>query len=124
MTSDPFVRRLLEAERDAVTGVIAFMSYNPSIGRVLQSGGVKKFTPVACRLARSVSGIRTQAEFDRLHTRFVRDIRRTFQTNQGKRPSYGQAAKPTNVPQQVFVDLARPPNSRIRRHLPPFPPLP
>jgi hypothetical protein len=40
MVPDSFVRRLLRAEPDAVARVMAFMSYNPTIDRVLEGGGL------------------------------------------------------------------------------------
>jgi hypothetical protein len=99
---------------------MAFMSYNPSIGRVLQGGGVKKFERVARHLVRGLSAVRSRRDFDSLHRRYVRHILTTFRTSRGRKPSYGQAAKPINVFLKVYLDWAGLPNSRVRRRLLPF----
>ena len=41
--SDNLIKVLLENEEKCIVEVMAFMSYNPSIGRDLEKGGVKKF---------------------------------------------------------------------------------
>lgn len=120
MTSDRFIRRLINSEPEAVTRVMAFMSYNPSIGRVLQGGGVKKFEPVARQLVCALGNVRTRAHFDRLHARCVRRILTTFRTSRDRKPSYGQAAKPINVFLKLYVDWASRPSPRIRRRVLPF----
>lgn len=120
MMPDRFVRTLLKSERDAVTRVMAFMSHNPSISRVLEGGGVKKFERVARRLVRALGAVRTQAGFDRLHAGCVSRILTTFRTSRGGKPSYGQAAKPINVFLKVYVDWASRPNGAIRRRILPF----
>lgn len=117
MRPDTFVRRLLKAEPQAVTRVMAFMSYNPAIGRVLQGGGVKKFERVATQLIRGLPRVRSQRDFDRLHSRFVRRILKTFRTSRGGRPSFGQAAKPINVFLKLYVDWASRPDPRTSQRV-------
>lgn len=41
------LEELSQKENDVITEVMAFMSYNPSIGRVLEKEGVKKFKNLA-----------------------------------------------------------------------------
>jgi hypothetical protein len=120
MNRDRFITRLAQAEPDAVVRVMAFMSYNPSIGRVLQGGGVKKFERVARRLVRGLSAVRSRRDFDCLHQRYVRQILTTFRTSRGRKPSYGQAAKPINVFLKVYLDWAGLPNPGVRRRVLPF----
>ncbi len=120
MSDDRFIRKLLRCEPSAVVRVMAFMSYNPSIGRVLQGGGVKKFEPLARRLVHGLTHVRNREDFDRLHARAVRTIVMKFQTSRGKKPSYGQAAKPINVFLKLYVDWAGRPSSTIRRRVLPF----
>jgi hypothetical protein len=120
MALDSFIRRLLRAEPDAVTPVMAFMSYNPAIGRVLEGGGVKKFARVAAPLVRGLPNVRSRRHFDRLHSRSVRRILRTFRTSRKRKLSYGQAAKPINVFLKVYVDWAARPSPQVWERLLPL----
>jgi hypothetical protein len=117
---DAFVKHLKEHEDYATTCMIAFMSYNPSIGRVLEPGGVAKFQEVALRLVRSLRNIRSRDDFDRMHRRYVRYIMKRFRTSEGKKLSYGQAQKPLNVFLKVYVDRSRKPSPSISRPLRPY----
>lgn len=120
MQADNFCKRLLKGERGAIVRVMAFMTYNPSIGRVLESGGVEKFSDIARRLVSEVEGVPTRAAFDRLHTRYVEAVVRTIRTSRGGTASYAQAAKPINVFLKVYVDWAAQLGRRVRAHLLPF----
>ena len=40
---DKYIQELLNSESNSIIEVMAFMSYNPSIGRVFETGGVKVF---------------------------------------------------------------------------------
>lgn len=44
---DKFIEELKKREEQSIIEVMAFMSYNPSIGRVLEKGGVKIFQEMA-----------------------------------------------------------------------------
>ena len=54
VTRDNLVKSLKANEGKAIVQTLAFMSYNPSIGRVLERDGVKKFQRLAERLARDL----------------------------------------------------------------------
>ena len=120
MSVDTLCRTLLECEADAVTRLMAFMSYNPSIGRVLEKDGVKKFETIALRLVGRLHAVQTQPQFDRLHARSVHAIVTKLRTSRGKKVSYGQAAKPINVFLKVYVDWAGSPGRAVRLRLLPF----
>jgi hypothetical protein len=44
---DKFIEGLKRREKQSIIEVMAFMSFNPSIGRVLEKGGVKVFQEMA-----------------------------------------------------------------------------
>src|SRR5436190_21332608 len=92
-----FISQLIASEDNSITSVIAFSTYNPSIGRVLEAGGVAKFQRIAGDLVSKLSSVKSLEDFDALHHRTVLKIIRTFKTSRGTRVSYGQAQKPLNV---------------------------
>lgn len=97
------------------------MTYNPSIGRVLASGGVEKFKGVAWRRVRDLGRIRDRKTFDRWHHRFVVETSRAIKfTARRRHISYGQAQKPVNVFLKVYVDWAGLPDRRTARRLAKF----
>ncbi|MGH7410438.1 MAG: hypothetical protein ACREJ6_05170, partial [Candidatus Methylomirabilis sp.] len=51
------IKKLLGQESEAVVRVMAFMSYNPSIGRVLQKGGVTIFQEMAVKKVQRLANI-------------------------------------------------------------------
>lgn len=105
-------------EKPAIDETMAMMSYNPSIGRVLSSGGVIKFKKIAIRKIRLLKNIKNKQQFDRFHKRFVLDIMDAIKkTSSGKKISYGHGQKPINVFLKVYVDWASYPNRRISRRL-------
>ena len=112
-----FLDDLKKQEMEALTKVIAFMSYNPSIGRVLEKGGVIKFQKLAVKLVSELNSVRDLASFDNLHHIYVRKMIKNFETAHGKRLSYGQGQKPINVFLKVYVDWAGKPNHKVRRNL-------
>lgn len=114
---DRFVRDLVQQEEAAITAVIAFMSYNPAIGQVLQEGGVAKFHRLATKLLADLRKGHGRASFDRLHETYTRRVIGTFETARGQTLSYGQAQKPINVFLKVYVDWAGRPTRAIRRQL-------
>ena len=117
---DKFVAELIAAETAMVTDVMAFMSYNPSIGRVLEEGGVSKFQKLIAKILPGLTAIQSGSEFDTFHSRCVSAVLRTFKTSRGGKPSYGQAQKPINVFFKVYVDWARKPDDPTRGRLLPF----
>jgi hypothetical protein len=117
---DRFVDKLRREERDSVTRVIAFMSYIPSIGRVLQKGGVKEFQKMMLRLVSRLPSVRDSNTFDTLHDEYVLKITEKLQTSRRGRPAYGQAQKPINVFLKVFVDWAGRPEEETRERLIPY----
>lgn len=117
---DDFISQLIAREGDSITSVIAFTTYNPSIGRVLEAGGVPKFQQIARDLVSELSSVQSFSDFDSLHHRTVLKIMRTFKTSRGKRVSYGQAQKPLNVFLKVYVDWAHRPSNQLRKQLLPM----
>ena len=111
--------RWLESNWDrARTEGIAMMTYNPSIGRVLASGGVQRFKEVARHSTRVLNRIRDQKSFDSYHRRFVIQILRAIpRTSKGRSLSYGQAQKPVNVFLKVYVDWANLPDKTTASRL-------
>ena len=117
---DEWIQDLLREEPAAVTRVMAFMSYNPSIGRVLEKGGVKKFQELMANMVPQLTEVRDRAQFDALHARCVEKIIADFKTSRGSAPTYGQAQKPVNVFFKVYVDWAGRPDQRTQARLVPF----
>jgi len=114
---DPFLLKLLNAETSSVTSVMAFMSYNPSIGRVLQKGGVKNFQAMMIQIIPKLAYVQTQEDFDSLHDKCVLKLLRDLKTSKGSTPSYGQIQKPVNVFFKVYVDWSSKPNEKTRKSL-------
>lgn len=105
-------------EKLAINETIAMMSYNPSIGRALSSGGVIKFKKIAIRKIRHLKNIKNKQQFDRFHDRFVLDIIKAIKkTSSGKKISYGLGQKPINVFLKVYIDWASYPNRQVSRRL-------
>jgi hypothetical protein len=117
---DKFIGQLIASEDDSITSVVAFSTYNPSIGRVLEAGGVKKFQAIARDLVRELPSVRTPDDFDALHDKVIAKIIRTFKTSKGSRVSYGQAQKGLNVFLKVYVDWAHRPSRKLRCRLLPM----
>jgi hypothetical protein len=115
-----FIKNLLRKEKDAIIGVIAFMSYNPTIGRVLEKDGVKKFTKIIIKMATKLCEIIDINDFDYFHNHYVNEIISTIRTSNNSILSYGQAQKPINVFFKVYTDWARKPNEEIRNKILPF----
>lgn len=104
----------LETNRGlAVVEGLAMSTYNPSIGRVLAAGGVKKFKAIAWRASHRLEGIGNQRAFDAFHQRMVlQTLRLIKRTSRRRRVSWGQAQKPVNVFLKVYVDWAKLPDAR------------
>jgi hypothetical protein len=120
---DRLIEKLLGAEPTKIIEVLAFMAYNPSIGRVLEKGGVKKFRKMAVRRITQVPTIQTREAFDFFHASWTDEVRRQIRTNSqqgGRRCSYGQAQKPINVFLKLYVDWAKRPDSGTANRLLPY----
>jgi len=65
---DTFINELKKKEKRMIIEVMAFMSYNPSIGRVLEKGGVKKFQEMALQKVYKLEYIKLIDEFDKFHS--------------------------------------------------------
>lgn len=113
--------KLHDKEEQAKISTLAFMSYNPSIGRVLEKKGVKKFEKIAWGEFSDIRTIESLNQFDDFHSKFVNEVITEIRTNRGELASYGQAQKPVNVFLKVLVDWANLPDrgiaNRIRRFL-------
>jgi hypothetical protein len=66
---DNFIKKLKEEEEKAIVGGMALMAYNPSIGRVLEKRGVKKFQKMALKRTHNLKNISARAAFDKFHNR-------------------------------------------------------
>ena len=109
---------LRSKEEQAKICTLAMMSYNASIARVLEKGGVKKFKEIAWRNYKEIIKIqRTKEQFDNFHSRFVEEIINKIRTNKGNRLVYGQAQKPVNVVLKVLVDWANLPDKDTAEQL-------
>lgn len=101
---------LKEKEPEAILSGFAMMSYNPSIGRVLEKGGVDKFIKIMTESISRLENISNQTDFDAFHDSVVEIIKDTLKTNRNAPISYGQAQKPLNVFLKVFIDWANLPS--------------
>ena len=115
-----YFKRLRKEEKKSIIKVMAFMSYNPSIGRVLEKGGVKDFQNMAVRYSEKLSSIKAKEEFDRLHRKWIYEIIRKIKTNRGTKCSFGQAQKPINVFLKLYVYWANLPTRKCARKIRPF----
>jgi len=120
MLTDKFIQNLLKNEDNSVTSVMAFMSYNPSIGRVLEKGGVKKFQKLILEMINKLPSVNNCSDFDDLHKEYLQKIIAEIKTNSNSQVSIGQAQKPINVFYKVYIDWARKPDENTRNKLLPF----
>lgn len=119
---DKYIEDLKSREDNFIIEVLAFMSYNPSIGRVLEKGGVIKFKDMALNYVKDLNNILSKEDFDRFHNSWVQKIIDTIQTN-GKNPkicSYGQAQKAVNVFLKLYCDWSSKPDCKTAKGLRPF----
>jgi hypothetical protein len=107
-------------EPEAVTRTMAMMAYNPSIGRVLEAGGVAKFADLVVEMLPKFYGLVTREHFDTIHAQTCEKILASFKTNKGENLSYGQAQKPWNVFLKVYVDWAKRPDPELAAKLAPL----
>lgn len=117
---DEFIEKLKKKEKQSIIEVMAFMSYNPSIGRVLEKGGVKVFQAMAVKKVSKLKKINTEEEFDAFHKRWMFEFGNNIKTNKNIKCSYGQAQKAINVFLKLFVDWANLPNKNTAKKILPF----
>ena len=109
---------LKKNEQAAIEESIAMMSYNPSIGRALKSGGVTEFQKIAIKKIKALKNITSQIEFDRFHERFVKAVMSKIKkTSKGNKISYGHGQKAVNVFLKVYIDWASYPNKHVADRL-------
>jgi len=117
---DKDIEELKRREGQSITEVMAFMSYNPSIGRVLKKRGVKVFQDMAIKKVGAFKKIKTIKGFDKFHKNWVSEFIKKIKTNQNRKCSYGQAQKAINVFLKLFVDWARLPDKKTAKEILPF----
>ena len=117
---DKYIEELKRRERQSIIEVMAFMSYNPSIGRVLKKRGVKVFQDMAIKKVRALKKIKTKKGFDKFHKNWVSEFIKKIKTNKNRKCSYGQAQKAINVFLKLFVDWARLPDKKTAKEILPF----
>ena len=117
---DKFIEKLKKREKQSIIEVMAFMSYNPSIGRVLKKGGVKVFQEMAIQEVSKLEEINTMEDFDTFHKKWMSKFIDKIKTNKGLECSYGQAQKAINVFLKLFVDWANLPDENTAKKMLPF----
>ena len=111
------IKKLKQEEASSVVSVLAMMSYIPSIGSVLEKGGVDKFEKIMLEEIRKLEKISSQDKFDSFHDSVIELIMKRIKTNKGEDMSYGQAQKPINVFFKVYIDWANKPTLKKSNHL-------
>lgn len=119
------IKFLKEREKLAIIEGLAMMTYNPSIGRVFEGGGIGKFSEIIVERSKRLKEISSHRAFNDFHESTVKAIINKIGLSGMKKsndsPSYGQAQKPLNVFLKVYVDWARLPTpskaERIRKYL-------
>lgn len=110
-----------QKESQCIVEGLSMMAYNPSIGRVLEKGGVNKFVKIMVGNINRLNFIEDQDNFDVFHDEMVAAIMSSIKTNRNQDMSYGQAQKPLNVFLKVYVDWSNRPQteiaSRVKRFL-------
>ena len=119
---DKFIEELKKREKQSIIEVMAFMSYNPSIGRVLKKGGVKVFQEMVIQKVSKLEEISTMEDFDTFHKKWVSEFIDKIKTNKtlNIECSYGQAQKAINVFLKLFVDWANLPDENTAKKILPF----
>ncbi len=117
---DQFIEELKKREKQSIIEVMAFMSYNPSIGRVLKKGGVKVFQVMTIQKVNKLEDINTMEDFDTFHKKWMSEFINKIKTNKNIECSYGQAQKAINVFLKLFVDWANLPDDNTAKKILPF----
>jgi hypothetical protein len=113
------VQLLIAREPEAIIRTLAMMAYNPAIGRVLEEGGVAKFSDCMAEEIPQLYVTVIQDGFDEWHAHVCARILKEFKTAKGEKVSYGQAQKPLNVFLKVYVDWAKLPTRELAERLTP-----
>jgi len=111
------INELKQNEENAILETFAMMVYIPSIGRVLEKGGIDKFTKIMLKEVKNLEKINSQDEFDNFHDSVINLIMKEIKTKKGEPQSYGQAQKPLNVFLKVYVDWTCRPNLKKSEQL-------
>ncbi len=119
-TVGELIPTLLAQEPEAVVRVMAFMSYNPSIGRVLQKGGVAIFQDMAVEKVKRLGNVNSAMDFDKFHSNWIEELTREIKRNNLKQCSFGQAQKAINVFLKLYVDWAKLPDKATASKLLPL----
>jgi hypothetical protein len=120
MRAGTVLRDLEEAEPKAIIETLAFMSYNPSIGRVLQKGSLNTFVNLLNERLPQLDQISCPRDFEKFHREFVKEFMGKVKTAKGEDAVYGQAQKPLNVFLKVFVHWASRPNHEVAERIRPL----
>jgi hypothetical protein len=121
MGADTVLRDLEKAEPKAIIETLAFMSYNPSIGRVLQKGGLNTFVKLLSERLPQLDQISCRRDFEEFHREFLEEFMgKIKKTAKGAPVVYGQAQKPLNVFLKVFVHWACRPNYEVAERIRPL----
>jgi len=98
------ILKIRNSEKQAILEGLSMMTYNPSIGRVLEEGGVGRFGEIIIKKVKQLKNkVDSQDEFDKWHHSVIENIQTEIKTNKNERPSYGQAQKPLNVFLKVYI---------------------
>ncbi len=120
MDKTQLLNLLLGQEREAIIRMLAMMAYNPAIGRVLEKGGVDRFSDLMVKTVPKFYGHITPEHFERIHVETCDLILSSFKTARNESLSYGQAQKPLNVFLKVYVDWAKRPEPPVAEKLAPL----
>lgn len=110
---------LVGREPEAIIRTLAMMAYNPAIGRVLEEGGVVRFSDMMADEIPKIHSALIRDVFDVWHTEICAKILADFKTAKGQKLSYGQAQKPLNVFLKVYIDWAKLPSREFAEKLTP-----
>jgi len=114
------IENLKKKEALAIASVLAFMSYNSSIVRVLERNGVKSFQKMVEDKIKLLSSINTVQQFDKFHSKWIIEFISKIRTHKYKKCSVGQAQKAINVYLKLYVDWAHLPNNTVSKKIVPF----
>lgn len=114
------ISNLKKREPTEIIKVMASLSYNQSIGRVLSKGGVRIFSSMATKYVKKLSFIRSIDDYDKFHLNWTKQFIKRIENNKKRQCSFGQAQKAINVFLKVYCDWAKCPNSKTANHLIPF----
>jgi hypothetical protein len=117
---EQLVSELKKKEKQSIIEVMAFISYNPSIGRVLEKGGVKKFQNMVISKFALLTTIQSAEDFDTFHKQWMSEFINNIKTNSEGTCTYGQAQKAINVFLKLLVDWSNLPDSDTAKKLRPF----